>query len=183
MKSFTRWLVDNGRQVRLFVGDTNNADETVVEEILADLRTHRPDLDVTWIVADPVVTFADLMRAMAPAGIVVATRYHNVICALMLCKPTISIGYAEKNAVLMAARDWASTASRSTPWTWSGSSRSSQSSNAMRRGCGRRSPRETRQRCRSSRISSRSCRRYCSERPLRLEPGRPAKPQSTGRFD
>ena len=37
MKSFTRWLVDNGRRVRLFVGDTNNADETVVEEILADL--------------------------------------------------------------------------------------------------------------------------------------------------
>ena len=27
MKSFTRWLVDNGRRVRLFVGDTNNADE------------------------------------------------------------------------------------------------------------------------------------------------------------
>jgi polysaccharide pyruvyl transferase WcaK-like protein len=102
MKSFTRWLVDNGRQVRLFVGDTNNADETVVEEILADLRTHRPDLDPTWVVADPVVTFADLMRAMEPAGTVVATRYHNVVCALMLSKPTISIGYAEKNAVLMA---------------------------------------------------------------------------------
>lgn len=102
MKSFTRWLVDNGRQVRLFVGDTNNADETVVEKILADLRTYRPDLDPTWVVADPVVTFADLMRAMEPAGIVVATRYHNVVCALMLSKPTISIGYGEKNAVLMA---------------------------------------------------------------------------------
>ncbi len=100
MKSFTRWLVDNGRRVRLFVGD--NADETVVEEILADLRTRRPDLDPTWVVADPVVTFADLMGAMEPAGTVVATRYHNVVCALMLSKPTISIGYAEKNAVLMA---------------------------------------------------------------------------------
>jgi polysaccharide pyruvyl transferase WcaK-like protein len=100
MKSFTRWLVDNGRRVRLFVGD--NADETVVEEILADLRTHRPDLDPTWVVADPVVTFADLMGAMEPAGTVVATRYHNVVCALMLSKPMISIGYAEKNAVLMA---------------------------------------------------------------------------------
>ena len=102
MKSFTRWLVDNGRRVRLFVGDTNNADETVVEEILADLRTYQPNLDASWVVADPVVTFADLMRAMEPAGIVVATRYHNVVCALMLSKPTISIGYGEKNAVLMA---------------------------------------------------------------------------------
>jgi polysaccharide pyruvyl transferase WcaK-like protein len=102
MKSFTRWLVDNGRRVRLFVGDTNNADETVVEEILADLRTHRPNLDLTCVVADPVVTFADLMRAMEPAGTVVATRYHNVVCALMLGKPTISIGYGEKNTALMA---------------------------------------------------------------------------------
>jgi polysaccharide pyruvyl transferase WcaK-like protein len=102
MKSFTRWLVDNGRRVRLFVGDTNNADETVVEEILADLRAHRPDLDPTWVVAEPVSTFADLMRAMESAGTVVATRYHNVLCALMLAKPTISIGYGEKNAVVMA---------------------------------------------------------------------------------
>ena len=102
MKSFTRWLVDNDRRVRLFIGDTNNSDETVVREIVADLRAHRPDLDPAWIVAESVSTFADLMRAMAPAGTVVATRYHNVICALMLSKPTISIGYGEKNSVLMA---------------------------------------------------------------------------------
>ena len=41
---------------------------------------------------------------MEPAGSIVATRYHNVVCALMLTKPTISIGYGEKNAVLMADR-------------------------------------------------------------------------------
>ena len=102
MKSFTRWLVDNGHRVRLFVGDTNNADEFVVDEILADLRAHRPDLDPAWVVAEPVSTFADLMRTMGPANTVVATRYHNVVCALMLSKPVISIGYGEKNAVLMA---------------------------------------------------------------------------------
>ena len=38
---------------------------------------------------------------MAPVGTVVATRYHNVICALQLGKPTISLGYAKKNVVLM----------------------------------------------------------------------------------
>jgi len=102
MKSFTRWLVDNGRRVRLFIGDTNNADEHVVKEIMADLRAHRPDLDPAWVVAEPVSTFAELMRTMESAGTVVATRYHNVVCALMLSKPTISIGYGEKNAVLMA---------------------------------------------------------------------------------
>lgn len=104
MKSFTRWLVDNGRRVRLFVGDVNNSDETVVREIVADLRAHRPTLDPAWVVAEPVSTFGDLMQAMKPVGTVVATRYHNVVCALMLVKPTISIGYGEKNAVLMADR-------------------------------------------------------------------------------
>ena len=42
------------------------------------------------------------MRAMAPVGTVVATRYHNVMCALKLSKPTMSIGYAAKHDVLMA---------------------------------------------------------------------------------
>ena len=86
------------------------------------------DLDPAWVVAEPVVTFADLARAMAPASLIVASRYHNVICALMLSKPTISIGYAEKNAVLMAGTAWPSTVSRSAPWTWTSSSSSSRNS-------------------------------------------------------
>ena len=102
MKVFARWLVDSGYKIRLFIGDTNGSDDTVVQDVLADLRAYRPDLDRTWAVAEPVSTYADLMRAMAPTGAVVATRYHNVICALMLSKPTISIGYGDKNAVLMA---------------------------------------------------------------------------------
>ena len=39
---------------------------------------------------------------MSPCGIVVATRYHNVMCALKLCKPTISLGYSQKFVSLMA---------------------------------------------------------------------------------
>ena len=38
---------------------------------------------------------------MAPCGTVVATRYHNVICALKLGKPTISLGYSHKFVALM----------------------------------------------------------------------------------
>ena len=37
------------------------------------------------------------MAQMAAVDTVVATRYHNVICALKLCKPTLSVGYAAKN--------------------------------------------------------------------------------------
>jgi len=100
MSFFVRWLVDNGRRVRLFVGDPG--DHRALQEILADLKTHRPDLEPARVVAEPVTSFAELTRAMAPVGSVVATRYHNVICALKLAKPTISLGYAAKNIAVMA---------------------------------------------------------------------------------
>jgi polysaccharide pyruvyl transferase WcaK-like protein len=101
MKSFVRWLLDDGRQVRILLGDTNNSDEAVVREILADVREYQPDAIGSRIVAEPVTSFAELMSQMAPAGLVVATRFHNVICALHLGKPTISLGYAPKFTALM----------------------------------------------------------------------------------
>jgi polysaccharide pyruvyl transferase WcaK-like protein len=100
MKRFVRWLVDNGHPVRLFTGDT--PDERVVEEILADVRACRPELGPSWVIAEPVPSLDDLMREMTLVDTVVATRFHNVVCALKLAKPTLSIGYAAKHDVLMA---------------------------------------------------------------------------------
>jgi polysaccharide pyruvyl transferase WcaK-like protein len=100
MSFFVRWLIDGGRKVRLFVGDPG--DDRALQDILANLQIHRPDLDPARVVAEPVTSFAELTRAMAPVGTVVATRYHNVICALKLAKPTISLGYAAKNIAVMA---------------------------------------------------------------------------------
>lgn len=97
---FVRWLLDNGRTVRLFIGDA--CDRAVVDTVLDDARAYRPDLDPSAVVAEPISSFEDLTRAMASVGTVVATRYHNVMCALMLAKPVISIGYAAKNEELMS---------------------------------------------------------------------------------
>jgi polysaccharide pyruvyl transferase WcaK-like protein len=102
MKRFVRWLVDNGRTVRLIVGDTNGSDDTVVQEILADLRKSRPDLDPSRVVPQPVTSFADVMRAIQPAGSVVAIRFHNVLAALKLSKPTITLSYYQKHDALTA---------------------------------------------------------------------------------
>jgi polysaccharide pyruvyl transferase WcaK-like protein len=102
MQSFVLWLLDSGRRVRLLVGDTNNSDEGVVQEILAGLRMRRPNLDPASVIGEPVSSFAELTKSMATVGTVVATRFHNVICALRLAKPTISLGYAPKFIELMA---------------------------------------------------------------------------------
>lgn len=100
IKRFVRWLVDEGRQVRLFTGDA--VDQCVVREILADVRSYRPGLDPSPVTAPEVSSLDDLMREMSAVSTVVATRYHNVLCALKLAKPTLSVGYARKNEVLMA---------------------------------------------------------------------------------
>lgn len=101
MKQFVRWLADNGYRIRLFGGD-NKFDDRVAHEILADVREHRPDLEPMYAVAEPATSMQGLMREMAPVGSVVATRFHNVLCALKLSKPTISIGYASKHDRMMA---------------------------------------------------------------------------------
>jgi len=100
MQRFVRWLLDEGRRVRLICGD--QVDEAVVREILADVRAHRPTLGSSDVLADPVDSLDDVMSQLAAVDTVVATRYHNVLCALKLGKPTLSIGYAAKNDVLMA---------------------------------------------------------------------------------
>jgi polysaccharide pyruvyl transferase WcaK-like protein len=92
LKGFVRYLVDSGRPVRLFIGD--QVDLPVIEEVLASV-----DGDV---VAEPLTTLHELMRQMSTVDTVVATRYHNVLCGLKVGKPTLSIGYAAKNDVLMA---------------------------------------------------------------------------------
>jgi polysaccharide pyruvyl transferase WcaK-like protein len=97
---FTRWLIDSGHRVRLFSGDAK-FDGDIAEQVIADVRSHLPDLDEAWITVAPASTYSELMRAMAPCGTVVATRYHNVICALKLCKPTLSMGYSGKFVALM----------------------------------------------------------------------------------
>ncbi|GAA4673467.1 polysaccharide pyruvyl transferase family protein [Pseudonocardia yuanmonensis] len=99
MKRFLRWLVDHDRTVCLFVGD--QVDEPVVAELVADLHEYRPDLGRGRVIADPVASLTDLLQQMHSAEVVVATRYHNVLSALKLTKPTISIGYASKNDVLL----------------------------------------------------------------------------------
>jgi polysaccharide pyruvyl transferase WcaK-like protein len=99
MKRVVRWLVDNGRPVRLFVGD--EVDDGIVQEILADVRACWPGLDPSLVVAERTPTVHDLLRQLATVQTVIATRYHNVLCALRLSVPALSIGYSAKHDVLM----------------------------------------------------------------------------------
>lgn len=100
MTAFVGWLVSSGHKVRIFGGDSK-FDWDVADQVMADVHRAQPDLDASAITAERVNSYAELIKLITPVGTVVATRYHNVMCALKLCKPTISLGYSRKFVALM----------------------------------------------------------------------------------
>jgi polysaccharide pyruvyl transferase WcaK-like protein len=97
---FVVGLLDRGHRVRVLMGETG--DRHAVDDLLTRVATALPDLPQGRLLVSPMRSLHDLMRQIAETDLVVATRFHNVVCALKLGKPTISIGYARKNDVLMA---------------------------------------------------------------------------------
>ncbi|MQW96238.1 hypothetical protein EPK84_04980 (plasmid) [Sinorhizobium fredii] len=97
---FVVHTLDGGHRVRLLTGESS--DLRAVEALMAKVSAVRPNLQVSDIVAEPSNSLHDLMRQMSEVDLVVATRFHNIVCALKMGKPTISLGYARKNDVLMA---------------------------------------------------------------------------------
>ncbi|WP_306320215.1 MULTISPECIES: polysaccharide pyruvyl transferase family protein [unclassified Streptomyces] len=89
---FVRALVEDGRRVRLLTGD--DCDVTVVGAIL-------DAVDSPLVTAAEPASLADLMKETAAADTVVATRYHNLICALKSGTPTLALTYAAKSDALM----------------------------------------------------------------------------------
>jgi polysaccharide pyruvyl transferase WcaK-like protein len=91
-------LLRNGRRVRLLIGDTR-ADVGTVADVKERCGAASPD----GLMAEPIGDFRGLLAQIAQTDVVVATRFHNVLFALMLERPTISIGYSDKNDAVMAA--------------------------------------------------------------------------------
>ncbi|WP_405484617.1 polysaccharide pyruvyl transferase family protein [Streptomyces sp. NBC_00009] len=89
---FVRALVEDGRPVRLLTGD--ECDAPVVAAIL-------DAVDSPLVTAAEATSLADLMKETAAADTVVATRYHNLICALKVGVPTLALSYAAKSDALM----------------------------------------------------------------------------------
>ncbi|MCH0561797.1 polysaccharide pyruvyl transferase family protein [Streptomyces sp. MUM 2J] len=90
---FVRTLVEDGRTVRLLTGD--ECDGPVVAAIL-------DAVDSPLVTASGAASLADLMKEAAAADTVVATRYHNLVCALKVGTPTLALSYAAKSDALMA---------------------------------------------------------------------------------
>lgn len=99
MSLFVRRLIDQGDHVRLLIGDIN--DERVVRDVVADARSHWSGPGDVPLVYEPFSTVGELMVQLGTVDAVVGTRFHTVLAALKLAKPTLAIGYARKHVEVM----------------------------------------------------------------------------------
>ena len=98
---FILWLLDRRFRVRLLIGD--EADEAALEDVLSALALARPDYPRSaLVIPEQALSLHDIMTQLLDTDFVVATRFHNIVCAMKMRKPCISIGYGPKFDALMA---------------------------------------------------------------------------------
>lgn len=96
---FVKWLLTQDYDIRLLIGDSGDA--LVTREFKALLKCRLGVYDEDRIVDEPVTSVQNLVAQLAETDAVVATRFHNVLLALALNKPVISISFHQKCTSLM----------------------------------------------------------------------------------
>ena len=99
--AFVGWLLDRDYTVRLLIGDVSY-DTRVKRDLTAMLRERNPGGSKGKIVDVPISSVEQLVAQLATTDMVVATRFHNILLALMLNKPVVALSYHQKIAALMS---------------------------------------------------------------------------------
>jgi polysaccharide pyruvyl transferase WcaK-like protein len=100
MSAFVGWLVAHKFIVRLLIGDVEY-DSRARQDLKSSLE--RSGLMGPDIIDEPAQSAGELLSQLVRTDIVVASRFHNVLLALMLNKPVIAISFHEKVDSLMRA--------------------------------------------------------------------------------
>ena len=96
---FVKWLLDREYDVRLLIGDI--CDRPVTQEFRELMKMRSLTYDEGRVVDEPVSSVGELLSQLAATDVVVATRFHHALLALMLDKPVISISFHQKCISLM----------------------------------------------------------------------------------
>jgi polysaccharide pyruvyl transferase WcaK-like protein len=94
-------VADAGGRVVLVGGD--RVDAAVASDVRQAVFSAFPALPDDSVRVRNCATFDELTEEMRQAEVVIASRFHNLICAVRLARPTISIEYAGKNRALLDA--------------------------------------------------------------------------------
>ncbi len=99
LAEFTEWLLSHDYDVRLLFGDI--VDMPVRGEFRALLTKRSAAYGEERIIDEPIASVDDLLKQLAATDVLVATRFHNVLLALLLNKPVIALSYHHKCVSLM----------------------------------------------------------------------------------
>jgi polysaccharide pyruvyl transferase WcaK-like protein len=97
---FVERLLVNNYDIRLLIGDA--CDTPVIEEFESLLNRRLELYDEKRVINEPTLSVEQLLSQIAATDVVVATRFHNILLALLLNKPVISISFHHKCASLMS---------------------------------------------------------------------------------
>jgi polysaccharide pyruvyl transferase WcaK-like protein len=103
--TFVSWLLAREYDVRLLSGDLG--DMRARQEFRTLLKERLPAYDEAHIVDEPICSVENLLSQIIATDIVVATRFHNVLLAVLCNKPVISISFHHKCESLMSAMELA----------------------------------------------------------------------------
>jgi polysaccharide pyruvyl transferase WcaK-like protein len=97
---FVEWLLVNNYDIRLLIGDA--CDTPVIEEFESLLNRRLELFDEKRVINEPTLSVEQLLSQIAATDVVVATRFHNILLALLLNKPVIAISFHHKCSSLMS---------------------------------------------------------------------------------
>jgi len=97
--AFAQWLLVHNYDIRLLIGDAS--DISVSQEFKSLLKASLGKYDEERIIDQPALSIEQLLTQIAEIDIIVATRFHNVLLALLLNKPLIAISFHHKCTSLM----------------------------------------------------------------------------------
>jgi polysaccharide pyruvyl transferase WcaK-like protein len=100
LAAFIVRLLEHKFTVRLLIGDVVY-DAGVKEDLKKLLEKCRLKYGEGRIIDEPTSSVEELLSQLASVDVVVASRFHNVLLALMLRKPVVAISYHEKFEPLM----------------------------------------------------------------------------------
>jgi polysaccharide pyruvyl transferase WcaK-like protein len=93
-------LAEHGNDVILLIGESN--DTAVAEKVVEGVSARSPDA-ASRLTVHTASDLTALLREMACLDVVMATRFHNVVCALHVGLPSLAVVYAPKTRALMEA--------------------------------------------------------------------------------
>jgi polysaccharide pyruvyl transferase WcaK-like protein len=92
------WLLTRDYDVRLLLGDR---DTPVIDQLRSLLRSRSGTYEEDRVIDEPIASVPQVLAQIGTCDVVVATRFHNVLLALLLNRPVVAISFHHKCASLM----------------------------------------------------------------------------------